>query len=75
MYAKALFYDPHSNEPGKREGIPEDRFVADWGEFEFIVDYGTRKFSRTFTIHEVVQEIARVKPTAEPRPRVTRKDD
>ena len=75
VYAHALFYNPALRKPEEREGMSEDHFIRDWGKFDFEVDYGKKKYCRSFRISEVLQQINRLKPEPKPKPRVTRRGE
>ena len=70
----ALFYDPGSRGPDEREGLPEDVFLASWGEFQFNVKTRKRNYRRRFSNKEVVNDIARVKPSPVATRRISRKN-
>ena len=73
VFAQALFYDPDQRKAGNREGMPEDKFIADWGGFEFFVSYLGHEFRYKFSLKDIQNQIDRVKPQGPPRPRVTRR--
>ena len=58
VYAHALFYDPGNpySEFGL-EGMPEDLFLQEFGEFDFVVQYaGDKSFLRAFAVDEVKEQ-------------------
>ena len=72
--AHALFYDPSAQQPGEREGLPEDMFLKNWGDFEFNVRTRRRHYRRRFSNKEIIKQIARVKPPSVATRRISRKD-
>jgi hypothetical protein len=72
IFAQALFYDPLTQSEGNKQGLSEDEFMSDWGEFEFLVTYENGKFKRSFGCKDTARQIAAVKPPTKTRPRVTR---
>lgn len=73
VYAQALFYNPNKLNNSEREGLSEDKFISDWGKFIFSVGYAKKSFKRTFKQHQIEKQIARIKPSREPKPRVTQR--
>lgn len=72
--AHALFYDPGSKGPDEREGLPEDVFLASWGEFQFNVKTRKRNYTRRFSNKEIIKDIAQAKPPPVATRRISRKD-
>ena len=72
--AHALFYDPGSKGPDEREGLPEDVFLASWGEFQFNVKTRKHNYKKRFSNKQIIKHIARVKPPPVATRRISRKD-
>ncbi len=73
IYAHGLFYNSDIRQSNEREGISEDIFLNEWGQFEFQIEYDRKKFSKKFSKKEIEKEILRVKPHSNENPRVTKK--
>jgi len=74
FHAHALFYDANSKGPDEREGVPEDLFLEDWGDFHFIFKTPKRTDRKRFSNKVIVEEIAKVKPSPVAVRRISRKD-
>lgn len=68
---QSLFYDPKTRQDGDREGLPEDIFLQDFGEFTLNISHERGDFSKKFNKYHVEAEINRVRPPSNPPPRVT----
>lgn len=71
FWLRALFRDPTA----KREGIPEDKFLKQFGDFTLVLSFDGKMYQRKFSYNEVSALIDKFRKESNPppKPTVTRK--